>query len=112
MTTACPSTTFSPPLPRRAPQPRPEFFVDRSLGRRIVPEALRGLGFVVHAMADVYPERGDEGVTDDRWIDDVDLAGWVALTKDERLRSPRTRGSLGTPRSRQRLQRADYASSL
>ena len=37
------------------PAPPPEFVVDRSLGRHIVADALRALGFVVHAMADVSP---------------------------------------------------------
>jgi len=67
------------------PAPPPEFFVDRSLGRRIVPEALRNLGAVVHTMADVYPGGEDELVPDVRWIRDADSAGWVALTKDERI---------------------------
>jgi hypothetical protein len=49
------------PLPRRSETP-PEFFVDRSLGRHMVPEALRELGFVVHTMADVYPNGEDEDV--------------------------------------------------
>lgn len=35
------------------PEP-PEFFIDRSLGRRTVPEALRAVGLVVYTMADVY----------------------------------------------------------
>jgi hypothetical protein len=71
-------------LPRR-PESPPEFFVDRSLGLRIVPEALRALGLTVHTMAEVYPGGEDEGVADDRWISEVDASGWVALTKDERI---------------------------
>jgi hypothetical protein len=70
--------------PKPAPPP-PEFFVDRSLGRRIIPEGLRALGLVVHAMADVYPNDLDETVTDEQWIADADAANWVALTKDERI---------------------------
>jgi hypothetical protein len=72
-------------LPRRPQQQPPEFFVDRSLGRRVVPEALRARGFTVHTMADVYPGGEDERVVDARWIADADAAGWVALTKDERI---------------------------
>lgn len=41
---------------------RPEFFVDRSLGRRVVPTALREAGAVVHVMADVYGERIGQGL--------------------------------------------------
>ncbi len=70
---------------QRPPEPQPEFFVDRSLGRLVVPGALRSLGFVVYTMADVYPNGADESVEDERWIRDADHAGWVALTKDERL---------------------------
>jgi PIN like domain len=82
-------------LPRRPEQPRPEFFVDRSLGRRIVPEALRALGFTVHTMAEVYPGGEDQSVVDARWIADADRAGWVALTKDERIfRNPEEQGAL------------------
>ncbi len=71
-------------MPRRPEQP-PEFFVDRSPGRRVVPEALRTLGFTVHTMADVYPRGEDERVIDARWIADAGRAGWVALTKDKRI---------------------------
>jgi len=71
-------------LPPRSETP-PDLFVDRSLGRRIVPEALRALGFTVHTMADVYPHGEDQAVADVRWIADADAAGWIALTKDERL---------------------------
>jgi hypothetical protein len=28
----------------------PEFFIDRSLGRRVVPDALRASGLIVHTM--------------------------------------------------------------
>jgi hypothetical protein len=31
----------------------PEFFVDRSLGRKVVPEALRACGLIVHTMASI-----------------------------------------------------------
>ena len=40
----------------------PEFFIDRSLGRHVVPDALREAGVVVHAMADVYGERIGQGL--------------------------------------------------
>jgi hypothetical protein len=74
-------------LPRRSGTP-PEFFIDRSLGRHIVPEALRDLGLIVHTMADVYPDGEDE-------IEDADRAGWVALTKDERIiRDPENQSAL------------------
>jgi hypothetical protein len=46
------------------PAPPPEFFVDRSLGRHIVADAIRARGYVVHAMADVYPDGEDQRVAD------------------------------------------------
>jgi len=88
-------------LPRRASPPQPEFFVDRSLGRIIVPDAIRAIGFVVHAMADIYPGGEDQSVGDERWIADADAAGWVALTKDERItRYPHEQAALAASRLR------------
>ncbi len=49
----------------------------------IVAHALRSLGYTVQTMAEVYGE--DIAVSDVRWIGDADTAGWVALTKDERI---------------------------
>lgn len=83
-----------PPSPRHTEQ-QPEFFTDRSLGRHIVPTALRQLGLVIHTMAEVYPDGEDESVADTRWIADADGAGWVALTKDERIfRDPENQAAL------------------
>ena len=48
-------------------------------------EAIRDLGYVVHTMAEVYPGGLDEKVSDITWIQDADTAGWIALTKDERI---------------------------
>jgi hypothetical protein len=38
-------------------QPPPEVFVDRGLGRYVVPQALRSAGLVVHTMVDVFGSR-------------------------------------------------------
>jgi hypothetical protein len=44
----------------------PEFFIDRRLGRGVVPDALRAADSPVHVMADVYGERiGSEGLARD-----------------------------------------------
>jgi len=48
-----------------------EFFIDRSLGRLVVPAALRAHGFVVHTMADVYGEQVGQGLKDETWLRDV-----------------------------------------
>jgi hypothetical protein len=46
----------------------PEFFIDRSLGRRVVPDALRASGLIVHTMASVYGERVAQGLRDETWL--------------------------------------------
>jgi hypothetical protein len=70
-------------LPSESP---PEFFVDRSLGRHIVPDALRAAGATLHVMADVYGERIGQGLADAEWLRDVGDKGWVVLIKDDRIR--------------------------
>jgi hypothetical protein len=70
-------------LPSDSP---PEFFVDRSLGRHIVPQALREAGAVVYTMADVYGERVGQGLADEEWIGDAGRNGWVVLMKDAKVR--------------------------
>lgn len=64
----------------------PEFFVDRSLGRRLVPQALRDRGLVVHTMAEVYGEQVGQGLPDETWLADIGARGWIVLSKDERIR--------------------------
>jgi PIN like domain len=46
----------------------PEFFVDRSLGRHRVPEALRQTGWTLRTHHEVYGER-DEQVADVEWLE-------------------------------------------
>ncbi len=63
-----------------------EFFIDRSLGRHLVPNALRAAGATVHTMADVYGERIGQGLADEEWLRDAGDRGWVVLMKDARVR--------------------------
>jgi PIN like domain len=65
---------------------QPEFFIDRSLGRRAVPDALRVHGLIVHTMADVYGEQVGQGLRDETWLRDVGERGWVVLMKDDAIR--------------------------
>lgn len=65
---------------------QPEFFVDRSLGRRTVPAALRACGLAVYTMAEVYGERFGQGLKDETWLRDVGERGWVVLMKDDAIR--------------------------
>lgn len=64
----------------------PEFFIDRSLGRHLLPDALRAAGAVVHAMADVYGERIGQALDDEEWIGDAGQRGWIVLMKDAKVR--------------------------
>jgi hypothetical protein len=70
-------------LPPVAP---PEFFIDRSLGRHVVPEALRAAGAIVHTMADVYGERIGQGLADEEWLQDAGERDWIVMMKDARIR--------------------------
>ena len=63
---------------------RPEFFLDRSLGR-ITVTRLQDAGYVVHLIADHYPEDASD-VPDEEWIAEGCSQGWVLLTKDKRIR--------------------------
>ena len=64
----------------------PEFFIDRSLGRHVVPDALRSAGAAVHVMADVYGERIGQDLADAEWLRDAGDKGWVVLMKDDKIR--------------------------
>jgi len=62
-----------------------EFFVDRSLGRRLVPTALRKAGWKLRTHHEVYGER-DEEVPDVEWLAMCGRENLPVLTKDRRLR--------------------------
>jgi PIN like domain len=63
---------------------RPEFFLDRSLGK-ITASRLRDAGYVVRLIADHYPDDAND-VPDEEWIAEGCSQGWVLLTKDQRIR--------------------------
>ncbi|MGH2912005.1 MAG: hypothetical protein ACRDJ3_05970 [Solirubrobacteraceae bacterium] len=63
-----------------------EFFIDRSLGRKHLAQALRGLDFVVHTMASVYGERVAQELEDERWLADAGERDWIVLMKDDAIR--------------------------
>ena len=64
---------------------RPEFFVDRSLGRHRVAEALRDAGWTLRTHFEVFGKR-DEVVADAEWLEFCGTEGLIVLTKDRRLR--------------------------
>lgn len=62
-----------------------EFFIDRSLGRHRVPEALRKSGWTLRTHHEVYGDR-DEQVPDVEWLEFCGRLGLPVLSKDRRLR--------------------------
>ena len=64
---------------------RPEFFIDRSLARRVVAEELRAAGCSVRTHLEVYGDR-DESVPDEEWLERCGRESWVVLTMDKRIR--------------------------
>lgn len=64
---------------------RPEFFIDRSLGRKHLAHTLEDLGFTGHTMASVYGERAAQKLDDERWLADVGEHGWIVLMKDDAI---------------------------
>jgi PIN like domain len=64
------------------PPDLPVFFVDRSLGKVDVPNALRGAG---HQCV-VHDEHFDQQTEDAVWLNAVAARRWIVLTKDERIR--------------------------
>ncbi len=83
-------------MKRRRPPPADElvFFIDRSLGRNDVAQALRESGERV----ELHDSHFRPDAADEEWLPEVGRRGWVTLTKDERI-------------SRNRLQRLVVATS-
>jgi hypothetical protein len=62
------------------------FFLDRSLGRKAVPEALRADDWEVITLAEHYGMPADERVADTDWIEEAAKHGWPIHMKDKRIR--------------------------
>lgn len=58
------------------------FFLDRGLGARIVPQALREAGWTLQTMDERYGKTQSQKISDTRWIEEAALAGDVLLCKD------------------------------
>lgn len=65
--------------------PQPEFFVDRSLGRIQVPDALRAAGWALRTHFEVFGAR-DEKIADTEWLEMCGRTRRPVLSKDRRLR--------------------------
>ncbi len=63
----------------------PTFFLDRSLGGRIVANALREAGVAVEVHDDHFPQ----DAPDELWLPEITRRGWVALTRDNAIRKRR-----------------------
>jgi uncharacterized protein with PIN domain len=72
---------------RREQPPQPEFFIDRSLGKKHLAEALRALGFTVHTLSSVYGEKRGQRAPDADWLRTAGRNGWIVLMKDDRIRT-------------------------
>ena len=69
-------------MPRKAEPAEPVYFVDRSLGGKLVVEALRRAG----AQVVVHDEVFEQNATDVKWLAEAGRRGWVVLTKDGAIR--------------------------
>ncbi len=58
------------------------FFVDRSLGRKVIPDALRRAGEKVKTHDELFPQ----DTPDETWLKEAGRQGWIVLTKDTRIR--------------------------
>lgn len=69
-------------MPRRVAPEEPVYFVDRSLGGKLVVEALRAAGAKVVAHDDVLPQDTE----DVEWLAEAGRRGWIVVTKDSAIR--------------------------
>ncbi len=77
------AASSTPKPPDDIPSPSgPVLFVDRSLGRHVIADALRQ----AEARVEIHDEHFAENATDEEWLQEVGRRGWAALTKDARIR--------------------------
>ncbi len=65
--------------------PALRFFVDRSLGSHIVPDALRVAGWMLETMDERYGNDASQFIQDIQWIEEAAERGDVMLCKDLRV---------------------------
>jgi PIN like domain len=68
------------------PDGLPDLFLDRSLGRKKVPELLRAEGIRLVTLAEHYGIPNDETIADTEWLELCGQRGWLAVMKDDRIR--------------------------
>ncbi len=64
------------------PPERLVFFIDRSLGKYDVPDALRSAGHE----CEIHDDHFAQDTEDEVWLAELAARRWVVLTKDERIR--------------------------
>jgi hypothetical protein len=75
-----PSSTKEIPAERLEPF---TFFVDRSLGRVTVPDALRRIGLTVKVHAEIFEH---DDAPDTEWLERCGEEGWIVLAKDKAIK--------------------------
>jgi hypothetical protein len=68
------------------PDGLPDLFVDRSLGRVLVPSLLRAAGLRLITLSERYGIPADETVPDHQWLRDAGERGEAVFMKDARIR--------------------------
>jgi PIN domain-containing protein len=58
------------------------FFIDRSLGKKIIAERLREAGVIV----EIHDDHFRQDALDQVWLTEIGKRGWIVLTKDDRIR--------------------------
>jgi hypothetical protein len=58
------------------------FFIDRSLGQKVIAERLRQSDVQVA----IHDDHFRQNALDEEWLSEVGKRGWIVLTKDDRIR--------------------------
>ena len=82
----------------KAAQPDPVFFIDRNLGSKKLPDALRAAGWIIEIHEKHFPDNANDAEEDDtRWITFAGQKQWIILTADKGiLFNPLERDALNT----------------
>lgn len=62
-------------------EPEIIFFIDRCLGKRLIPEAFQSSGIAV----EIHDDHFSEDAIDVDWLPEIGKRGWVVLTKDAKI---------------------------
>jgi len=62
------------------------FLIDRNLGTKVLPRALRDAGWQVSTLADEFGEARAQRATDEEWLEYAGERGLAVLMKDKRIR--------------------------